>query len=39
MCEPPSGSYQPPLQLEIRAAKQKVLKAVTVEPAIDAETK
>ncbi len=30
--EPPSGSYQPPLQLEIRAAKRKVLKAVTVEP-------
>ncbi|PDT74761.1 hypothetical protein [Bradyrhizobium sp. C9] len=32
MFEPPAGSYQPPLQLEIRAAKRKVLKAVTVEP-------
>ncbi|MGY3444656.1 MULTISPECIES: hypothetical protein [unclassified Bradyrhizobium] len=39
MFEPPSGSYQPPLQLEIRAAKRKVLKAVTVEPAVDAEAK
>ena len=37
--EPPSGSYQPPLQLEIRAAKRKVLKAVIVEPAADAEAK
>ena len=46
MFEPPAGSYQPPLQLEIRAAKRKVLKAVTVEPpavpaepAMDAEAK
>ena len=37
--EPPSGSYQPPLQLEIRAAKRKVLKTVSVEPAADAEAK
>ena len=36
---PPSGSYQPPLQLEIRAANRKVLKAATVEPAMDAEPK
>ncbi|MES5488766.1 hypothetical protein QMZ05_39000 [Bradyrhizobium sp. INPA03-11B] len=46
MFEPPAGSYQPPLELEIRAAKRKVLKAVTVEPpavtvgpAMDAEAK
>ena len=37
--EPPSGSFEPPLQLEIRAAKRKVLKAVTVEPAANAEAK
>ena len=38
---PPSGSYQPPLQIEVRAAKRKVLKAVTVEPpaaAVEPET-
>ena len=28
---PPSGSYQPPLRLEVRAANRKVLKTVTVE--------
>ncbi|WP_338690351.1 MULTISPECIES: hypothetical protein [unclassified Bradyrhizobium] len=28
---PPSGSFQLPLQLEVRAANRKVLKAVTVE--------
>jgi hypothetical protein len=38
---PPSESYQPPLQIEVRAAKRKVLKAVTVEPpaaAVEPET-
>ncbi|MCC8973036.1 hypothetical protein [Bradyrhizobium brasilense] len=33
---PPSGSYQPPLQIEVRAAKRKVLKAVTVEQPVAA---
>ena len=36
---PPSGSFQPPLRLEVRAAKRKVLKAATVEAAMDAEAK
>lgn len=37
--EPPAGSYQLPLRLEIRAAKRKVLKSVTIEPAMDAEAR
>ncbi|MGY4480396.1 hypothetical protein [Bradyrhizobium sp. USDA 3364] len=37
--EPPAGSFQPPLQLEVRAAKRKVLKSVTIEPAVHAEAK